>query len=88
MLPFRRSDEPTEGPVLQQVQSAANTIMTARESLEKFEHEYASELQGLPVEFQRRFAEGRAVLSGIALPDDAEGQKKRVDVNCRRGSVL
>jgi len=63
-------------PFCSKCKALANTITTARESLEKFEREYASELQGLPKEFQRRFAEGKASLAGIALPNDAAGQKK------------
>jgi len=63
-------------PFCSKCKALANTITTARESLEIFEHEYASELQCLPEEFQRRFAEGKAALAGIALPHDAAGQKK------------
>jgi hypothetical protein len=63
-------------PFFGKCKAFVNTTTTARENLAKFEREYASELQRLPVEFRRLLADGKAALAGFTLPEGAVGQKK------------
>jgi hypothetical protein len=65
-----------------------NTTTTARENLAKFEREYASELQRLPVEFRRLLAEGKPRSQASRCTKVPWGRKKRETVNCRKGRVL
>jgi hypothetical protein len=53
-----------------------NTSTAAQQSLTDFERSEGAEIQGLPAELQRIFAEAKTALAGVVLPDNAVGQKK------------
>jgi len=50
-----------------------NTTARAWESLAKFGREDASEMRGLPIEFQNLFAKEKAALADTTLPEHAMG---------------
>ncbi len=53
-----------------------NTTTAARQGLEDFEREQGAEIQRLPAELQRLLADAKTALAGIALIENAVGQKK------------
>jgi len=72
-------------PLCSKCKALANTIATAKENIAKFEREHKFEMQGLPAEFQCRFAEGKAALADISMPEGAVGQKKAGRCNLPEG---
>lgn len=63
-------------PFCHKCKALVNTTTAARQGLADFEREEGAEIQGLPAEFQRIFADAKTALSSIVLPDNAVGQKR------------
>lgn len=59
----------------------ANTVLRMREGIAQLEAERSRELSELSEPFRIVFDEARCVITGIAIPGDAPGQKKAG--NCR-----
>jgi len=63
-------------PFCHRCKAFMNTATEARQGLSDFDREKGPEIHGLPAELQRIFADAKTALAGIALPDNAVGQKK------------
>jgi hypothetical protein len=63
-------------PFCHTCKALVNTTTAARQGLTDFERSEGAEIQGLPAELQRIFADAKTALAGIVLPDNAVGQKK------------
>ncbi len=63
-------------PFCHTCKALVNTTTAVRQGLADFEREEGAEIQGLTAGLQRILAGAKTALSGIALPEDAVGQKK------------
>lgn len=63
-------------PFCHTCKALVNTTTAARQGLADFEREEGAEIQGLSAGLQRMLADARTALAGIALSDNAVGQKK------------
>jgi hypothetical protein len=63
-------------PFCHMCKALVNATTASRQGVTDFERSEGAEIQGLPAELQRIFADAKTVLAGIVLPDNAVGQKK------------
>jgi hypothetical protein len=72
-------------PCCRMCKAFVNTTQASRQGLSDLERSEGAEIQDMPVEVRRIFADAKTALVSIVLPDNAVGQKKAGNCNLPEG---
>lgn len=75
-------------PFCRQCKAMVNSVVSARESLARFESDHARELALLSQDLQKLLSDAKVSLHGLVLPENVPGQKKAGNCKLPPGTCL